>query len=151
MLRKVVHKNDEGTDVGTLLFLLKVCMVIMCISSMFVSFCAWKMQRARLDIDDVYDVLHGMAHDTNEIRRSVERMGQTYEILANQRMNTVDLRLLYVQQALGRIEGSLRIHVAERQFEPEPEGSQVHEMDYDLSDLSHGVPSGFSETLRMEP
>ena len=94
--------------------------------------------------EDVYDVLHGMIHDTNEIRRSVERMGQAHASLANQRMNTVDLRLLYVQQALGRIEGSLRMRVAERQFEPEPEGSQVHEMDYDPSDLSHGVPSDFS-------
>ena len=36
------------------------------------------------------------------------------------------------------------MRVAERQLEPEPEGSQVHEMDYDLSDLSHGVPSDFS-------
>ena len=94
------QEHDEGTDVGTLLFLLKVCMVIMCISSVFVSFCAWKMQRARLDIDDVYDVLHGMVHDTNEIRRSVERMEQTYEILANQRMNTVDLRLCMFKKHL---------------------------------------------------
>ena len=140
--KAVTQEYDEEASLGTLLSLLKTCLVIMCIACMFVSFCAWKIVRARPDIDDLYDVLHGMVHDTNEARRSIERMGQAYAIIANQRMNAFELRLLYVQQALGRVEDSLRTRVAERQFEPEPEESQVHEMDDDL--LSLGVPSDFS-------
>ena len=74
----------------------------------------------------------------------MERMEVAHRNLLNERMESLETRLMQVQQALGRIEVCLSTRVEERQYEPEPEGSQVHEMDYDLSDLFLGVPSDFS-------
>ncbi len=128
--KTVAQEHYEGTNLGTVLSLLKAFIAIMCVASMIVSFCAWKIVRARPDIDDLYDVLHGMVHDANEVRRSMELMEVAHRNLLNERMESLETRLMQVQQALGRIEVCLSTRVEERQYE--------------LSDLSLGVPSDFS-------
>ena len=75
----------------------------------------------------------------------MERMELAHRNLLNERVESFETRFTQVQEVLGRIEICVRTRVEERQSEPEPErGSQVHEVDYGLSELSLGVLSDFS-------